>query len=631
MIVSMSKVYVAAAAADRDKLLDALGKLGVLHVRAVDPARAVAEEETVANIDHIGRALQVLADVTPAGKPGELSAEQVAEEVLGIQRTSAELRSRLSALHLQHEHLAVWGDTRLGQLQQLSAAGLNVRFVSVRADQLAELTGECVQVVAELPGKCVLAAVVDHGEQTADLPEGATELEMPKIDRPAIRAEAAEIDAQLKGLSRRLGELATLADTLADRRRQLQAQADYTVASRSALADDDLYALQGWAPADEATDLAGKLEEMGLHAAVDLLEPAEDDQPPTLLRLPRWAGPIRGLFEILDTFPGYRELDVSSFFMFALPLFAAMLIGDGGYGIVLTVVPLIFYRSLTKRAGKAKVQLLIVFGLATVAWGALTANYFGLTPETFARTGGFVTSEGAPDFPAMMAGGGGWAAIGKGMIAAAPLWNADPNIVRQMLIKLSLLIGAIHLALAHLRRAVFLAPSQQSLAEVGWSVFLAGMLGVIWLLFFGKDEPLPVPLRAVYGCLIGGAALAVLFGSPARNPLKRIALGLANALLPALGTFSDTMSYIRLMAVGLASFYIAYAFNVLSASVASQATWIVGGVVALAGHSLNIGMAMIAIFAHGVRLNMLEFSSNAGVQWAGYPYTPFTTKAGKEN
>ena len=49
------------------------------------------------------------------------------------------------------------------------------------------------------------------------------------------------------------------------------------------------------------------------------------------------------------------------------------------------------------------------------------------------------------------------------------------------------------------------------------------------------------------------------------------------------------------------------------------------------GHGLNIGLCMIALFAHGVRLNMLEFSNNLGMQWTGHVYAPFTRKAIQEN
>ena len=66
--------------------------------------------------------------------------------------------------------------------------------------------------------------------------------------------------------------------------------------------------------------------------------------------------------------------------------------------------------------------------------------------------------------------------------------------------------------------------------------------------------------------------------------------------------------------MGLASYYIAVAFNGLGAKVAGSATWIGGAPIVIFGHALNIGLAAIAIFAHGVRLNMLEFSNNVGVK-----------------
>jgi V/A-type H+-transporting ATPase subunit I len=67
---------------------------------------------------------------------------------------------------------------------------------------------------------------------------------------------------------------------------------------------------------------------------------------------------------------------------------------------------------------------------------------------------------------------------------------------------------------------------------------------------------------------------------------------------------------------------------------AETMTWFAAIPVLIFGHGLNIGLATVAIFAHGVRLNMLEFSNNAGVQWAGYAYRPFSantiTTTGKE-
>jgi V/A-type H+-transporting ATPase subunit I len=200
-----------------------------------------------------------------------------------------------------------------------------------------------------------------------------------------------------------------------------------------------------------------------------------------------------------------------------------------------------------------------------------------------------------------------------------------------LLIKICFLIGAGHLILAHARRVFTLLPDSRALAEAGWCVILAAMLGVIWILFFGSSGPVPDHLAsAAASGLAVGLVLVAGFSAPHLPLVRRIGVGLAGSLLPLLGTFSDTLSYIRLMAVGLASYYLGSTFNVLAAQMADGGSWIGAALIVIAGHSLNIGLIVIAIFAHGVRLNVLEFSSNAGIRWTGHPYRPFSERMAKE-
>jgi V/A-type H+-transporting ATPase subunit I len=91
--------------------------------------------------------------------------------------------------------------------------------------------------------------------------------------------------------------------------------------------------------------------------------------------------------------------------------------------------------------------------------------------------------------------------------------------------------------------------------------------------------------------------------------------------LEILGKFSDEISYVRLMAVGLASSVLAVSFNEMAAE-----TGVIQPVVLVLAHLLNFALAMIALFAHGVRLNMLEFSNNLGMEWSGYAYDPLDVK-----
>jgi V/A-type H+-transporting ATPase subunit I len=48
--------------------------------------------------------------------------------------------------------------------------------------------------------------------------------------------------------------------------------------------------------------------------------------------------------------------------------------------------------------------------------------------------------------------------------------------------------------------------------------------------------------------------------------------------------------------------------------------------VLLVGHTINIVGAAMAVLVHGIRLNMLEFSSHLGMTWSGHPYQPFVTR-----
>lgn len=600
MIVPMSKVYIVTQSHNRNRLLDALGQLGVVHVKPIDPDKAVAKELTLQAISTIGRGMQLLHGIEPSGNTPDLSPLEGAKEALSIQKKIADMEDHLNALHRKASQITLWGNVELKQLARLRSTGIDIKFFSIAQKDLAELKAECVETVAELSGRDVIVAIIDRTGQF-QAPEGAKAIPWPDADLPTVKKEAAQVDASIKQHNKRLAELANLTETMSRQLKQYRQEAEVCVVQNSGLSSEDLFALQGWTPSSKADSLSQSLAGQNISAAVKVMPVEEQDQPPTLIEYPRWARPIKSLFDMLGTLPGYEENDVSSFFMVALPLFAAMLIGDAGYGIILAGAGLVLYRRIVSLAGKPSAHLLIIFGLATMLWGILTANYFGITPESFSAIG----REG----------------IANAMKAIAPLWRSNGEEARALIMKVSLIIGCAHLVLAHLFTAIKLFPDKRAYAEIAWMAILIDMLVLIWYLMFIGVDQLPAAIAIV---LLIGLLAASWFTAPMGNPLKRFLIGFASSILPLLSAFSDIMSYIRLFAVGLASYYIASAFNGLGAKVAGSATWIGGAPIVLFGHVLNLGLAAIAIFAHGVRLNMLEFSNNAGIKWAGYAYRPFT-------
>ena len=581
MIVPMRKIYLVARQTDREQLLAMLGELGIVHLVPVDPNLAVPDEATSRQVDAIQQALQILTGVPPQGPTPEIPAAEAAHEVLEIRRRAAEGRNHLATLYHQLEQIAVWDDLRLEHVAELRRAGVQVEFFAVPAVAFPRIEAECVVEVAELPGRQIMVAVAGRtGEFT--LPDESTPMRLPSRDAASIRAEAKQIDGALRRDVARLHELARLIPAMEAELLRLTQQVEETVAIRGAAADDALFAVQGWLPAENASTLGERLAGQGLPAVLEVMEPAEDEQPPTLVRPPAWARPIEGLFNILGTVPGYREFDVSTPFLIALPIFTAMLISDGGYGALLLLGPALAYPRVAKALGARFTQLLMLVGAVSVIWGVLTNTFFG--------------------FPLLP-------------VTLIPIELTEAS--RVFMMKLSFVIGATHLSLAQLWQAVRYCPGLRALNKLGWALFIWGMFGVVNM--FVLQGPMTWQTPWPY-LLIAGATLAILFASPSRNLLRAIGMGVAQFPLSMLSAFSDVISYVRLMAVGLASSVLAVSFNEMAFELGF---WPLTVVVLVLGHGLNLGLAMIAMFAHGVRLNMLEFCSNLGMEWAGYPYRPF--------
>ncbi|MDZ7697062.1 MAG: V-type ATPase 116kDa subunit family protein [Deltaproteobacteria bacterium] len=430
MIVPMSRIYVVIRKGDQDRLLKKMGEMGLLHVEAVNPHEAMPDEAILQDISDLDRAIQILAPIPPPAD-GEKVDQAPMETVLEVIETHADMRekqARLKELYRETEQLTLWGDVRISDLRALQEAGVETRFFSVPQAQMDQLAAECVEIVDVLADDHLLVAVVDR-TGSLNLPEGVKPIQLPPRDRPSIRTEASRIDSDIKKGAERLALLATQKEILKNEREKLSANMAYEVTERSGLLMADLFAIQGWMPTEKAKRVASRLWDHQIPAGVRIRDAQEGELPPTLIRYPTWTRPIKGLFDLLGTLPGYREVDLSPFFMIALPLFAAMLIGDAGYGCLLALAGVCFYRKIAQAGGREKAQLLIIFGIVTFVWGVLTANYFGITPETLAQAAGFVTVAAGGvsevNYSALWSSDGVYARAAQFMRAAAPLWRPE--------------------------------------------------------------------------------------------------------------------------------------------------------------------------------------------------------------
>jgi V/A-type H+-transporting ATPase subunit I len=329
----------------------------------------------------------------------------------------------------------------------------------------------------------------------------------------------------------------------------------------------------------------------------------DDDQIPTKIRYNKVSALIKPVFDILGILPGYREQDVSLWFFLFFVLFFAMIIGDGGYGVLILLGTI----ALTVKEKKVTNVsfLLYVLSIATIIWGAVTGTWFGMESVM-----------NIPFFKKMVIPS----------IATYPeYFGLTANVTQNAIMKFSFSIGAIQMALGSILSVKKKIPEKDLswIADIGWTIAIIAMYMLSLNLVIHED----INLKPVFALIGAAFALVVLFGgmSPDKSFGDGLKSGLADAFTQFLNTiscFGNVMSYIRLFAVGMAGVAISQSFNGIAAGMHGP-MMIVGIVVVLIGHALNIVMCFLSVVVHGVRLNVLEFSGQVGLEWTGIPYEPF--------
>jgi V/A-type H+-transporting ATPase subunit I len=603
VIIAMKKATVITRRPEKQEALHKLRKLGILHLSAI-PAQVASAQEWREKKVLLEKALALITP-PPAPSTGTFQADGL-EAALQTARSVLEKQEAVRVLNEEQENLAKetarlreWQGVSVGDLRAIRDQGYEVRFFEVPPRQLALIPpGPSVFVVRRSKALLWVAwivkagTVLDHEFKPLHPPRrGAAELEeLESANRSRLRFLRRELEA-LNGAAGQL-EHAVHAAGLEIELAEAAAAMGHT---------DALSYLTGFLPADQAPGLKQFCRDN--HWALLLQEPAAGDEVPTVVRNRRWIDIISPVFQLLGTVPGYREIDISFFFLLFFAFFFAVIIGDAGYGLVLLSGTIFFIRRW-RRPGRETpnaLLLMLLLSLCTVAWGALTGTWFGS-----------VTLASQPWLSWMT-------------VPAIASFNPRSS---EAIKYICFIIGTIHIAIAHLwnfMRQAREKPFIRSLAQLGWLFLVLGLYYLVLSLVL-SSERFPLPAFATW--LIGaGLAMIIVFSRQEGRFFHGIVMGVANLLttfLNGISAFSDIISYIRLFAVGLATVEIAKSFNAMAAGMAHGVVGIVlASLVLLLGHSLNLAMGALSVIVHGVRLNMLEFSGHLGMEWTGRPYKPF--------
>lgn len=597
MIVRMKKVTLLCLAHDRAATLEALRGLGVLHVKpVVHPAGSGLEDarEKAAGLRRLLEAIPVLEGAQPTGR----DAFAVVSETSDLLNARQEKQAQVAALQSEAARTEPFGSFDPAAVKALAEKGMVLKLYRASTKSALPLPeGVTAQQLAVRKADAFWALFARAPFEWA----GAEEQKLPSESLAKLQAEIVRLQAELavgeKELQAAAGDRHLLEGLLAHAEAEVKLQ---EVRAGMGAAEVIAY-VQGFVPAEDVEPIRAAAAPHGWGLVVD--EPGPQDDVPVKLHPPRWASPIKAVFQGIDILPAYHEADVSVVFMLFFSLFFAMIIGDAGYGAIFMGLSLLMRKKLPRDA----FRLLLVTSSATMVWGLVTGTIFGISPDILAKAG-----------------------LDKIQIP----FLTDPAKSAQNIMGMCFLIGAIQITVAHFWNVVDLIKDKKlkALEQFGWIL-------TTWCMFFLADDMVlkgnmvsylhlsdaaAAALSKGQGiALIVGIALIALF----MMPPKEIKDGWFNlALLPLnlVSNFTDVVSYVRLYAVGTAGFAVANAFNTMIFH--EGMSWfglLIGAVLVFLAHTLNILLSTMGVLVHGIRLNTLEFSSHKGISWSGSAYRPF--------
>ena len=317
--------------------------------------------------------------------------------------------------------------------------------------------------------------------------------------------------------------------------------------------------------------------------------------PPTVLKNDAFNTPFESLIN-LYSLPDARGIDATPYMTpFYIFLFGIML-SDTGYGIVLSLGAWLFLK-LKKPTGGLKGLAMVLFwgGLSTMVWGVLVGTFFGLDFDVIFGT--------ADKFPLFL----------------------DPTGNPVGMLLFCLLLGVIHICCGHLikMKMCFQDKDWQSAVfdNLSWVLVLVGLTLAALPMASGFFDP-PFELgwyNALHLNTVGlvmilaGSAMVLLFkGRDKKNPISRLASGFGG-LYGATSYLSDILSYARLLALGIATGYLAMVFNTLcsmlmgGSGVMKFVGFLIAVVLLVALHIFSIAINTLGTFVHCARLQYVEF------------------------
>ena len=577
------------------EFLKGIQQLGVLHV--IEKQTGVLEDEELAGFHHklneLNNAIKFLQKFPEVKNEQKAKHDGMAPLALlkNLWTDQNDNELKLSQIKKEISQLEPWGNFDWNTISLLEDAGFKITFYTSTVSKFNSYWEDryTISKINEL-GNLIYFVIVSRQSDVIDIE--ADEIRLPNKSLNTLLEEKTEIEKILDKINESYNDIASnYFSALISLRQKILSDFNFkkVILNTSKEAEEKLMLLEGWIPVDGEKNLLTYLESQGIYYLSD--EPAPEDNVPVKLKnnwFARLYEPIGELYSL----PNYNESDLTPFFAPFFMLFFGFCVGDAGYGLFIFILVSLLKLKIKDVKLRAILTLAQYLGASTIIMGFIAGTFFGIN---LLKVEGF--------------------SLKKIML------NSNELFYLAMAIGLvQIIFGLCIKAYGHISRKGI----KYGLSTLGWILLIISLI-----IIFGLDKlhRMPASLKPVliYSVLGVSGFLIFIFNDPDSNPLISILKGIWDAYGMISGVFGDTLSYIRLFALGTSSAILGLVVN----DIGMQMLHIhyIGPILfvifLLFGHGLTIALSVLGAFVHPMRLTFVEFYKNAGFSGGGKAYKPF--------
>ncbi len=607
MIEKMQKYLFLIYHREYEGFLQSLRELGVVHIKETKSPKQfdnlqalLAKRKDLADLRRRVKSLRSkdapeVSMILPQSEEQGVAVRSEIEELMEKERN---LANQIAAQRREIDYWSIWGDYDLDLMKKLENAGYKLHFYVVASQQFKEEWIEEYRAV-KVNDFRAQAYFVTIGQSGDARPE-ADEVKAPTASMDEMQRKLETLQQEAEETHNRIVEFAdTRLGELDGYDRFIERDFDFANALLQAEpeANDTLMVLEGWVPESVADKIAPALD--GVPCYYEQVEIEANDNVPVKLKNNRYAR----LFEMITkmySLPNYGELDITSLFAPFFMLFFALCFGDGGYGLLLLIGATVAKSKAKEDSIKSVCSMLMWLGGTTAIVGSLMGTVFGMVMPW---TGGTI-------------------------LGSVP----DTYILNQnTMMYLSVVLGLIQIVFGKFiagYKTQVQKGFKYGLATYCWAILiLFGGLGLVAMMLGEGNPMLAMASKVLLGIAALAFVIALFYNTPGKNIFLNFGSGLWATYNNASGLLGDTLSYIRLFAIGLTGGILGGVFNNLAVQVGGGLpvglNFVVMAIILLFGHGLNFGLCMISSLVHPLRLTFVEFYKNAEFEGGGRQYTPF--------